>query len=141
VATGRSNAGTEAGGSVTGVGSTDLAAIGATATGFGASAISVLCTGRDGTLGAASRGATTGIDFSVAISVEGILNTVIDRSRSVEDFSEARVGTTPSRTPAIVACTTTLSHSPVVERGRVRARVLNRASLNRSDICPTELKG
>src|SRR5258706_64120 len=109
--------------------------------GFGTSAITAACTGRTGTGGEGRRGAATGIDRNGCNGIGLVaahLNTEIDRGLGVEGFSEARIGTT-IRTTANVACTMTLSHSPVVERERGRARVLNRASLNRTDICYTEL--
>jgi hypothetical protein len=121
-------------------GTTGFAAIGATATGFGNFAITTSRTDRDGTGtgGAGRRGAST--DRNVIGSVEGNLNTAIDRGRGVDAFSDARVGTTAVSTPAKVACTTTLSHKPVLEREPEGARVLNRASLNKSDMCRTDLK-
>ena len=73
-------------------------------------------------------------------AVDGHLNTGIDRGRGADGFSDARVGTTAVRTMANVTCAATLSHRPVLERADGRARVLNRASLNRTDIERTELK-
>ena len=140
MSSGRSNVGAAAGASAARTGSIALAAIGATATGFGASAIAASRTGRDATGGAGRRGAATGIVRIVTGSVEGHLNTAIDRGRGVDVFSDARVGTTPVRTAMNAACTATLSHQPVFERERGRARVLDRVSLNRNGMCRTDLK-
>src|SRR5215472_5432101 len=89
-------------------------------------------------VGTGTRGDSTGIDRNVTGSVDGILNTAIDRGRDVDVFSDARVGTTAVRTTASVACTT-LSHRPVFERERGRARVLVRVPVNRTDMCRTDL--
>jgi len=107
--------------------------------GVGTSAITASRTGRDGTGAARTRGASTRTDRIVIGSVDGHLNTAIEGGRGVEVVSDARVGTTPVRTAMRVPCTTTLSHQPVFER-RGRARVLDRASLNRNDMCRTDLK-
>jgi hypothetical protein len=139
VATGRSNAGAAAG-SGAGAGSTGLAAIGATATGFGTSAIATSRAGRGGAGGEGRRGATTGTDGNLTGCVAGKVNTLIDRIRGAEDSSDARVGTTAISTPANVTCAATLSHMPVLEREWARAHALNRALLNRTDMCRTELK-
>ena len=134
---GRSNAGAAAGTSGAGAGSTSLATIGATGSGFGTSALASSRIGRGGAGGAGRRGATTGADGNFTSSVAGKMNTPIDRMRGVDGFSDARIGTT-IRTTATMACNTTLSHRPVVERPC--GRVLNRASSNRIDMCRTELK-
>src|SRR6185369_9812157 len=134
---GRSNAGAAAGSSVAGGGCTGFAAIGATVTGFGTSAILASCSG-GGTGRGRRRGATMGTDGSLTGSA-GNVNTLIDRSRGAAGFSDARIGTT-IRTIASAACTTTLIQRPALERERGRTRVLNRASLNRTGICRTELK-
>src|SRR4029077_14449442 len=120
--TGRSNAGAEAGGSVAGAGSNRLAAIGATGTGFGTSAIATWRTGRGGGGGAGRRGTTTGTEGNFTGAVAGNVNTLIDRGRGADDSSDARVGTTAIRALPSVTCTTTLSHRPVFERGLGRAR-------------------
>ena len=73
--------------------------------------------GRDGTGTGAEirRGVSRRTGGDVTGSVDGNVNTEIDRGRGVEVFSDARVGTTAVSTPASVACTTTLSHTPVLE--------------------------
>jgi hypothetical protein len=140
VSGGRSGAGATVGRSA--AAAIGLAAIGATATGFGVSAFAATCTGRGGTgTGSAGRrGASTRIGGSVTVSMDGKVNTAIDRDRDADVFSDARVGTTASRTPKSVACTRTLSQRPVPERARGRAGMLNRASVNRTDMCRTDLK-
>jgi len=128
-----------AGRSAAGVGSTGLLTIGVTAAGFGTSAITASCTGRDGTGRDGRRGASRGIDRNFTRSVEANTNTGIDRGR--DGISDARVGTTAVRMPANVACTMTLIHRPVLERLRGRcAHAPDPAWLNRTDICSTKLK-
>ena len=135
VSSGRSNTGAAAGKSAAGAGSTGLVTISATATGFGTLAIT-----RAVGIGCGRRGASTRTDGNITGSADGILNTAIDRGLAVDVVSDARVGTTAVSTPASVAWTTTLSHRPVLEREPARARVLKRASPNRTDMCRTDLK-
>jgi hypothetical protein len=118
-----------AGTSGAGAGSTGLATIGATAGGFGTSALASSRTGRGGAGGAGRRGATTGADGN--FTVAGKMNTILDRMLGADGFSEARIGTT-IRTTTTMACKTTLSHRPVVQRPC--GRVLNRTSSNRIDM-------
>src|SRR5215471_1652862 len=135
----RGRSGVLAGRSVAGAGSTGLLTIGVTATGFGTFAITASCTGRDGTGREGRRGASRGIDRNFTSSAEGNTNMGIDRGR--DGFSEARIGTTPVRMPATVACTMTLIHRPVLERVRGRcAPASDPAWSNRTDICSTKLK-
>jgi hypothetical protein len=125
----RSTTGVAVGSSAAGAGRTGLAAIGVTATCFGTSVIAAWCTG----------GSKAGRAGGRAGSTAGQLNTVIDRGRA-ELFSKARVGTTAIKMPAIVAWTPTLSHRPVFARLRGRGLVPIRVSVNRSDMCRTDLK-
>jgi hypothetical protein len=126
-----------AGTSGAGGGSTALATTGATGSGFGTSALAGSRIGRGGAGGAEGRGATRGADGNFTSAVAGMTNTPMDRGRGVEGASDARIGTT-IRTRATMACNTTLSHRPVVQRPG--GGVLNRASSNRIDMCRTELK-
>ena len=128
---------TAAGTSGAGAGSTGLATIGATGSGFGTSALASSRIGRGGAGRAGRRGATTGADGNFTSSVAGMMNTIVDRLRGAGGFSDARIGMT-IRTTTTMACNTTLSHRPVVQRPC--GRVLNRASSNRIDMCRTELK-
>jgi hypothetical protein len=93
--------------------------------------------GTSGRGGAGRCGAATGADGDFTSSVAGKMNALIDCVRGVDGFSDARIGTT-IRTIAKMACNTTLSHRPAVERAG--GRVLNRVSSNRTDMCSTELK-
>ena len=65
------------------------------------------------------------------------MNTILDRMLGADGFSEAPIETT-IRATTTMACNTTLSHRPVVQRPC--GGVLNRASSNRIDMCRTELK-
>jgi hypothetical protein len=133
---GRSSAGATAGTIGDGAGTTALATIGATGSGFGTSALITSRIGRGGR-GAGRRGATRGAAGNFTSAVAGKMNTILDRVRGIDGFADARIGAT-TRTTATMACNTTLSHRPVVERPC--GHVLNRASSNRIDMCRTELK-